>query len=227
MALNLLNRYVYNLHQLGERMKKSILFIAGMSLLTTSAFAATPDTSSKTELNNDKNSDNRIVHRGFKAFVSRSNVKAEITQKSDNTTTRSTTITGEATSILAGYQYVKTMAPRFSVLAGRTIISAKGDTVYNDILEGNVTFGLNKRVHFASGLHLAQYNYDDTEGDGLFDGAMGAGLQTSASYQFNKFMSLDLKYMMSSFTKEETFGGETTEYNITVSGLQLGLSGTF
>lgn len=213
-------------------MNKSILLIAGISLLTTGAFAATSDTTSNIEVKTQASVDQRVVHRGFRISTYTSNMKLEVTNTFSydddyRTGVNETTIHGQGTTIQLGYESVRVLAARYSVLASRTIFSAEGSSLYNDTVEGNVTFGLNQKIHFASGLNIGKITLAKNNNDNAFKDTIGIGLQTAFTYQFIKNMALEFKMTITSYNEEQDTESGTVDRHASVSGGLLGLSGTF
>jgi hypothetical protein len=217
-------------------MKKIKLVIIGMSLLTSGAFANLNENQIETKVKAPKKVDDRTVHSGLRvsAYASNMELKQTITVTDTNTDssyyedeTGSDSVNRGASSFLIGYEYVRVMSPRFSVLAGRTSYSYNGDTLYNDTLEGNVTFGVNKNIHFASGLHVGKLTLTEENDRSRYKDTLGIGLQTSATFQFHRSMALDLRFVTTSYREEKVNQNETLEYHLSLGGAQLGLSGTF
>jgi hypothetical protein len=119
------------------------------------------------------------------------------------------------------------MAARYSVLASRTTLTDDGATAYNDTIEGNVTFGITKKFHLASGLNIGKLTFDKNNDKNLYKDTLGIGVQTAFTYQFIKNLALELKFTMTAFNEEKDTPSGSVDHHASMKGGLLGLNGTF
>jgi hypothetical protein len=184
------------------------------------------------------------IHKGFRVSIGTSNpdfrMDYEMTtdlpgyeKLSDDNVTN---VAG--TNISIGYQKIAPKAWGYSALVNRTNVSNSGGTIQYVGLEGNATYGITEKAYTTFGLNLGKFSNDnEPESDSeneyikMEDFNTAVGVQAAIGYQIMKNLSAELKYITKTSTYEDSI--TTSSYKadrrleITLSGIELGITGTF
>ena len=89
-------------------------------------------------------------------------------------------------------------------------------------LDANAAYGLNKNLFFKGGLNYATFTSRNAE-----DYNGGFGLQAGVGFQLTQNVSLDLTYSRMNFEATASDEKFSSDVDLELSGLELGLSATF
>lgn len=225
---------------------RKLSILAGLMVLSTSAFAATnnPDFINQQNLNS-KVSNKAQIAKGIRLSLTQSNLELELQSDDLEFDSRDRDLDTNA-QFSIGYTDIKVgevgFMGEFSYLQIDT--DADEGDVSNTRLSGNATYGLNQNVYAFGGLNISKYNVDNTsvyEEEFTYDYDAGVGYQLGLGAQVNKNLAIEVAYVSLRSSRSaiveigpdseenDTFSSKILdlEADLLTRGIQINLVGTF
>lgn len=160
------------------------------------------------------------------------NIRARVTT-AGMTGTNSESDSANGTGLALGYSYLPVQSLGFLGSVNFINYDVEGTDPKATRLEGNAAYSLNEKVYLKGGL-----NYSDID---MGSGDIKINMNGSIGYQFgvgarmNKNFTIDLTYGRMVFNGDTTFVGDVNgtemeiqaDLDLVISGIELGLTGTF
>jgi hypothetical protein len=222
-------------------MKKHVLMMTGLALLS---FGATGATSGK-NIKEKKNIDNKInksikstalgstaIHDGLRVGLVTANKSMDL-KFSNKTNSITSKEENPATGFSIGYQKILVNSWAWSSIFSMTNTGRKNVSINNTMVEGNGTFGINENLYSYVGLNISKNSTTNKAAQKTFDDlGNGVGLQAAIGYQVTRNISAELKYQstlhLAKYEATYTDGSkDEIDVELKTSALYLGINGTF
>jgi long-subunit fatty acid transport protein len=220
--------------------------LAGLMVLSTSAFAATnnPDFINAQKGQVDVVSQSKdVIAKGFKVSLGASSLELNIDLPTGNSVTEDLDTSSQITF---GYSNIRANKIGFnadlSYLSGEMAGQDSDFKIIEDNLRisANATYGINDKIYAFGGLNSSSYT-SKTFSFGTstleIDHTPGIGYQLGMGYQITKNIGIELAYLtMNSkmtlsggdiYDEQDNLIGDSVDYDIETKGTQINLIGTF
>lgn len=201
-------------------MKKQISAFLAVAFVASSSFAQNTSTAKMPQ-------DDSISSKGFRISLVRPNLDAKMKVKYESFSFDGSQKIDSTMGLAVGYASLPIQELGWTT--NLALMEAKNESSANLArVDGNLGYAFNKYVNLKGGLNVAKF----TSGSGVKELNAGFGFQASVGVQLTKNFGLDVGYteMNTAGKTPITSNGQEigkADYDLKMSGLEVGINGTF
>ncbi len=164
-----------------------------------------------------------VSSKGFRMSLSKPSLTAEIKASANGKSASNSQNLSDSLGLGIGYASLPVQQLGWTSNLSLIEIKEGGTTVQLTRLDGNLAFAFTPVVNVKGGLNLAKMTKGDE--DGILSPAFG--LQVGVGFQVNKNFGIDVGYTQMNQKAEVTSAGQDVDLNLAISGVEIGINGTF